>query len=905
VDLDAEQTLLKAIERHQGGFFEEAENLYRSILAAYPDHPDANHNLGVLATGVKQPVAALPFLKKAIQINPAIPQFWLSYIDALLSASRLEEARDILEQATSILTDEQRLRIEMRLCGPQADGQTTVESASRQTKVAGEQENRQCVKTYDDDAFPKYGCDTADATTPSATSGEINSLLSLYFSGNFLEARKAAEDFTQKYPDDPSGWKIKGNILAELADDLNAIEAFKRAILISPVDRELFYNMGISYYTLDLFGEAEINFRKAISIDPLYAEAHNNLGNTLKASGLLQKAQRSYEEAIRLNPHMIEASNNLGLVMNSLGKFAEAETIHRQSIESGIYDASTYNNLGLVLKAQDRLDEAEEAFNKSMQLDPMFSDAGINLSSCKMMRGELSEAAEVLKYVIIYHGNCPQALNNLGVLMADTGFLSDAAKLFRAAIDIKSNYVNAYNNLGYVYLSSGDLKAAETSYREALRSDRNNRIVSSNLVFMQNYKPEATPEDIKRHAAEFNEGLKNIQDHGCFQPKSELSSNKLRVGFVSGDFFSHPVGYFFAGLIASLNLDRFEIFIFYNNNKFDKITNVIRSNVTGWQDVYCMSDHDLAHQIQSMNICILVDLSGHTDKNRLPIFSRKVAPVQISWLGYCGTTGLPEIDYIIGDPYVTPRHEEHHFVEKIWRLPETYWCFAPPEDDLAVSELPAEKNNYITFGCFNNISKINDEVIRVWATIINACGNSKIFLKTRQFADQSVEKKICEKFSSFGVEADRLVIEGQSSRYDYLRTYNRIDIALDPFPFPGGATSIEGLWMGVPFLTKKGDRFYSHNGETILHNIGLPEWIADNEYDYVEKAIRFSKETDFLAILRKRLRAQILASPLFDSERFAANFEKAMLDIWSKYCSEAREQTRQSQTLTTKAGREF
>ncbi len=885
MDFNAEQVLLRAIEHHKSGRLEEAEKLYRSILEVQPTHPDANHNIGVLAMGVNKPEAALPFLAEALQSNPNVSQFWLSYIDALIKAGKIDEANSALARGGSKLKNEHLMRIEILLSN-QINIENTTKKDCDNDKIGWHKRKNNKQKIRKRATLKITEQRTSHQSLAISMHDEIDFLLTLFSSREFQKAMPIADRMARKYPENAFFWKVKGNILAELGEDELAIDSFNEAIKFGPNDRENFYNAGISYYTLGKFSQAEESFRKALNLDPRYAEAHNNLGNTLKAVGLLQSAELSYKAAIQLKPNLIEPRNNLGAVLMSLGRLDDAKAVHLQSIKLDIYNAQTYNNLGLVLEIQGQLKSAEDAFQKAIQLDSKLWDARINLSSCKMINQQYKEAEDILKGIISEHGNNALALNNLGVLFMDQGRLSEAAFLFKKAAQIKPDYTNAYNNLGYLHLASGDLLSAEAIYREALRHDSKNNIVFSNLIFMKNYKPDESGLTIKKEAIGFKSITSDSHYERVAAPVAIKSGKTVSIGLVSGDFYNHPVGYFMTGLIRSLDKNRLPIFVFYNNNKFDETTHLIKKYVSGWDDVYSISEKELALKIQSKDICVLIDLSGHTDKNRLPVFAYRPAPVQVSWLGYCGTTGLSQIDYILGDPYVTPESEEHHFVEKVWRLPETYWCFTPPQYDLTVEELPAIRNEHITFGCFNNLAKLNENVISLWAKILKGSPTSKLFLKTRQFSDQWIETKIREKFAQFGIGDNQLIIEGQSSRQDYLKTYNRVDIALDPFPFPGGTTSIEGLWMGVPFLTKKGNRFYSHNGETILHNIGLPEWIATDEDDYARKAIEFSQDMDTLVKLRKELRGQILASPLFDAERFAKNFEKAMFDIWEKHCSE-------------------
>ena len=262
--------------------------------------------------------------------------------------------------------------------------------------------------------------------------------------------------------------------------------------------------------------------------------------------------------------------------------------------------------------------------------------------------------------------------------------------------------------------------------------------------------------------------------------------------------------------------------------------------------------------------------------------------MQVTWLGYFATTGLAAIDWKIGDPWVTPEPEEGHFTERIWRLPDSCFCFSPPRDAPDVAEPPCKANGFVTYGCFNNLAKINDAVIDAWSRILHADATSRLFLKSKQLAARDLRETVATRFGRHGIPKDRLVLEEPSSYADYLAAYGRVDISLDPFPFPGGTTTSESLWMGVPVVTLEGERFISHQGESLLHAAGLPEWIARSGKDYVDMALAAASARDALASTRAGLRAKVGQSPLFDAPRFARHLESAWRGMWREWCATAR-----------------
>jgi len=356
---------------------------------------------------------------------------------------------------------------------------------------------------------------------------------------------------------------------------------------------------------------------------------------------------------------------------------------------------------------------------------------------------------------------------------------------------------------------------------------------------------------------------------------------------VSGDFWEHPVGYILLNTLKKLQNKNLELFAYSNLSKKDNFSVKLKNYFDSWYEIGNKKDIKIINQIRKDKINILFDLSGHSAKNRLPLFIHKPAPVQISWGGYPGFIGIPEIDYVIGDSYVTPKNEEKYFTEKTFLLPNIWICFTPPDYQVKIDKLPAIKNKYITFGSFNNLSKINEDVIILWSKILKSVSNSKIFLKSNVLNDTYFRNLIINRFEKNNIKADSIILEGKSSRRDYLATYNKIDIALDPFPYSGGISSFESLWMGVPVLTLKGNnQFVSHQTESINHNSKMSDWVAEDENQYLNKAIKFASDIDALRNLRKNLREKILRQPSFDSTLFAKEFDRAIWKIWNKSISE-------------------
>ena len=528
------------------------------------------------------------------------------------------------------------------------------------------------------------------------------------------------------------------------------------------------------------------------------------------------------------------------------------------------------------------LNASEKSHKKAISLNQNFSEAYANLGNIFFNQGKFKEAIDNYNIAIKLQPNVAGFYNNLANIYRKTGFLTDSQNYYNKAIALKPNYSSAYCNLGNTMRDFGDLEGAEKNYRKAIKYNPNFLEAYSNLLYLQSSSSGNTNSYLME-ARKYGH-LVNKSFNKKFSNWNLLSdSKKLRVGFVSNDLRKHPVGYFLENLLLKLQNSSLELFAYSNNSVEDEFTSYIKPLFSKWIEISNTGDKDAANIIYNDNINILIDLSGHTSGNRLPIFALKPSPVQLTWLGYWASTGLKEIDYILGDPYVTPKKEEKNYSENIWQLPEIFACFSEPKFSIDIGKSPVISNGYITFGCFNNLAKMTNDVVNVRSEILRKIPNSKLFLKNNQLKDRLTRKKVIEKYAKCGISSERLILEGNSSREKYLETYNQVDISLSPFPYGGSTTTIEGLWMGVPTLVKSGDSFISRVGESILYNSSLSDWVCSSNDDYIAKAIMYSSDINKLKKLKMNLRNDILSSVIFDSQRFSLNFESALWKIWNKY----------------------
>jgi len=676
-----------------------------------------------------------------------------------------------------------------------------------------------------------------------------------------------------------------GSALHERGDLDAAIDSYRRARTIRGDVPELCNNLGNTLQALGQIDEAIECFRRALVLRVDYAEAHNNLGNALKSCNQFDAAIEHFERAISLKPDYAEAHFNLGNVLEEKGQLDAALASYQQAIALKGDFYSAYNNVGHVLKELGQIDLAVEYLHRAIALRPNDVEAHNNLGNALKAGGNAAAAIASYRRAVALNPALAQAYYNLGNAFQDLGAFEAAVEHYRQALKLKPDYVEAYCNLGTALSSLGHADAALASLHQALALKPDFGVARSSLLFHLNYESNCSPEHYLAEARLIGESLTAKARPYTSWPRAQTwqPGQALKVGVVSGDLRTHPVGHFLESVLQHLNPARIELTAYITRSQEDALTARIKPSFASWQSLLGLSDEAAAQKIHADGMHILIDLAGHTLHNRLPVFAWRPAPVQLAWLGYFASTGLSAIDYILADQWVLPASEESHFVERPWRMPDCYLCFTPPIDDIAVGPLPMLRAGGVTFGCFNRLSKLNDAVLALWARVLQAVPGSRLLLKAKELIEPSAQQATVARFAVHGIEPERILVEGFTPRADYLSNYQRVDIALDPFPFPGGTTTAEALWMGVPVLTRRGNRFLSHAGESLLHAAGLAQWIADDDDDYVAKARGFAQDRAGLAACRASLRQQLVASPLCDAPRFSAHLEHALHDMWQRH----------------------
>jgi protein O-GlcNAc transferase len=602
-------------------------------------------------------------------------------------------------------------------------------------------------------------------------------------------------------------------------------------------------------------GRAEVGLqliREAIRIKGDVPAFHCSLGNVLADSGEVEGAIQAFQHALALQPVFPEAQTCLGNMYRARGDLEAAIGQFNAVIAGGVNTAKAHNNLGVLLLDTGRENEAIAHLVEALRERPDFAEGH----------------------------------NNLGIALLREGRLDEAASSFREAIRHQPDMAAAWNNLGGALKARGKIPEAIESYREAIRLNPKFIDAHSNLIMLLGYSAEVPHHLLVDQARQFDRDiaapllrrrkLANVPD----------PTRRLRIGYVSGDFRDHAVNYFFEPLMRHHQKADFEFFAYAHMHVEDAVTARLRDGFDIWRNIVAMSDDAVADLIEADGIDILIDLSGHMAANRLLVFARKPAPIQATWLGFTTTTGVSAIDYRITDPYADPPGmTEQLNTETLWRLPSTFCCYQP-RTDIAdpIDHPPRDDNDFVTFGCFNNFTKVSDRTLECWAEILRRIPDARLLLEIVGIDGANFRRETEARLDRFGLPLDRVILEPRKRSNQYV-LYNSIDIALDPFPFNGGATTLDALWMSVPVVTLAGEYFTARMGVTILNNVGLPELVAGDEAAYIELAVALAGDASRLRAMRGDLRRRMRASRMMDFAAFARDMEAAYRAMWRKWCA--------------------
>jgi predicted O-linked N-acetylglucosamine transferase (SPINDLY family) len=822
------EQLENAIRLHQAGQLQPARQLYQAILATPgPDYADAHHFLGMLEHQAGNMPIALEHLTQAVHLDSSKDFFFINYANLLKDLGRFDESERAYLRA-----------LELQPVNP--------------------------ITHFNLGHLYQMGSKWQQARSSfgQAVQGQPDFFLAwtrlaaVHLHLNDLElARQAAQTAITLAPDQSSGWFHLADCQGRVKQWVESCESLEKAVSLQPVFPEAHNNLGMTYHELGRPDQARQSFMKALEQDPRFADPCINISKLEQVGGTLEDAGNWLVRALELRPDSPQAHFAMGNFLVKLGREQEGASHLRQAIILKPDFADALNNLGNILLTLQRHDEGLEAFQRAIACRPD------------------------------YH----EAYANMGNLHREARFPDLAEEALLQSIRLKPDFAAAHSNLGNAYFDQGKIDQAIESYKKGIDLGQDDQEFVPNYLFALNYSAKLSAAEIgAEHQRLCKQKYAALGRNTPPHPNTRDPNRRIRVGYVSPDFWMHPVARFMLPLLEHHNKEGFETFAYYTRLLRDGITEHCARRADNWRDTHGNSDEELAALIRQDQIDILVDLTMYSRDCKPGLFARKPAPLQVSYLAYAGTTGMEAIPYRLTDIHLDPPGQPTPgFHEEPLRLPVCWWNFqVPPEPQVRMPEVsppPCLKNGYVTFGSLNNFVKVNPVTRLAWARLVASVPGSRLLLHMKQ---SRIREDVLGFFEKNGVSSDRITIIGYQDGPSYMRTYGTMDIALDPFPFAGGTTTFDALWMGVPVVTLAGDRPVGRGGLSILSTLGHPEWVGHSIDGYIAVAQKLASSPDQLAAIRQGLRVEIQNSPLMDSARFAREVEKHFRDIWQKWCTQ-------------------
>ena len=636
------------------------------------------------------------------------------------------------------------------------------------------------------------------------------------------------------------------------------------------------------------FEDAGTFAQQVITISPLNGDANLMLGVVACQRGNHDIAEQYFTSAIRSNPYHPIYHFNHAIALGSAQRLGKAVVAYERTIQLKPDFAEAYNNLGTVLQKLGRIDEAFVAFNHAIQYRPNYGGAYYNRGAAFADIACFNDALSDYRMATRLMPEFADAFNNCGDMLQKLNRYDEAEYYVRRALALNPVFAIAYANLGAILNKTGRLQEAEYCLREAVRISPELAVAHSNLLFLLASASTLSADTL------FEEQRNWDHIHGCegrlnalpSLQKEPVTDRRLRIGYLSPDFRTHAVSYFFEPLLVAHDKSRYEIFCYASHNKreSDATTDRLRGIAEHWRFVADHSDQQLAQLIREDRIDLLVDLAGHTANNRLMVFSYSPAPVQATYLGYIASTGLESMNYWITDEVLHPFDTEEKCIESIFRLPRCWVAYKPYGSAPDIAPCPNLDDN-VVFGSLNCSSKMTEATVETWCNILKELPGSRLLLMDGSLSSEKIQKCVIEKFANFQITSQRLLLRSNAPMYEYLATYNEVDIVLDTFPRTGGTTTAEALWMGVPVITLAGKRYAERISTSKLKALELDQLIAKNRNEYVKKAVSLARDPAYRSEIRQQLRPRMARSPLCDGDSLARAIESAYRSMWDNYCS--------------------
>jgi protein O-GlcNAc transferase len=715
----------------------------------------------------------------------------------------------------------------------------------------------------------------------SDINNQIKKVIDLFEKKKINESLELVKNLINENPESAVLENIYGVILSSQFENEKAKECFERSINKDQGFFNAHYNLGVLFLKRKNYQEAINCFNQTIKIKSDYVDAYINLSQVLIFLKKYKEAIDILKKCIEIDSNNFEALNNIGLSYKKLEEYDNSIKYLNKAIEINPNFFGAYNNLGLTYHSIKKIDQAVFFFNKAIKINPNFYEAYNNLALVNVDLEKFDAALQLCQLAIKLNPNFYQVYNTQALIFKKTKNFFAGYDSARKSVELESSNDQGLSLLGSLSFDTLNYETAIKSFDsiDLLKADSSD---ISSYIFHSGYINNFSIKKYFKLVEAYKDSLPklNVDD---FKILNNNNNNKIKIGFISGDFRRHAVSYQLLSFFKEIsNRDNIQIFAYSNNEYEDEVTIELKKYFFSWLNIKEKNDTDLIKSIRKDNLDFLIDLCGYSQTNRLSVFNYRSAQYQITWAGYLASSGMSQMDFIIADPHTIPPSEEKNYSEKILRLKNTWSILSSYAEGVEIAETPSLKNGYITFGSFNNLNKINYDVIKLWSKILKKIPNSKLLLKTSQLNDYKIREQIIKIFLQNSISEDKLILEKSEERNLLFKSYNKIDIALDPFPYNGGTTSLEAAWMCVPILTKVGNSFLSRCGESININLGLKDWICLNDDDYVDKAVKFSKNFKELQNIKNLLKNNRQLCKLFLPKNFADDFVLLLKDILNK-----------------------
>jgi predicted O-linked N-acetylglucosamine transferase (SPINDLY family) len=849
--------LEQALGFHRQGQLVQAVSLYREIIKQAPSHFDALHLLGVAEFQASRHDEVHPVIHQRMQAGPAHAAAIASKLGQALGFHRQGQLVQAVSLYREIIKQAPRHFDALHLLGV-AEFQ------------AGRHELAVQSITHALEINPESAL---------AHSNLGNALLSL---ARPQEALACYDRALAIGPPSAEMLSNRGSALQALKRQEESLASYDRALVIESGNADALSNRGSVLLDLDRAEDALNSFDRALAIRPDYPEALYNRGNALMALGRVEEALASYDRSIAIRPELAQAHLNRGRALQDLARPEEALASYDRVLAIHPDYAEAHYNRGNALMYLYQYEQAFASFDMAVTINPDHAEAlcGRGLALIGLIRQD--EALASLDRALALRPDFPEALLNRGNALQALQRHDEALESLDKALEIKPDFPNALVNRASFLLSMRRYEEAVDSCERAIAIDPGHANAQSNRVYFLDFVPEL---GFAEHQAARRTWYRALAKDLCTGVSPYIKDadprRRLIVGYVSADFVQHSAASCFGPVLRHHDHSNFEVVCYSGVIREDDKTREFRQLAGKWRSTAGLSDEALAEQIRADGIDILVDLSGHTAGNRLLVFARKPAPIQVTAWGSGTGTGLPAIDYLFSDPVAIPVAVRALFAETVYDLPCPTTMEAPA-DAPPVAELPVLSRGVITFGCLNRFSKISPAALELWARILQAVPGSRLLLKDKALNNPIIQARVRDTLARLGIVAERIELRGGSSHKDHLGTYNDVDIALDPFPQNGGITTWESMWMGVPVVAKLGNSVPSRISGSILHAVGLSEWVAEDDEQYAGLAIRHAGDLDALAQLRGECRARITASAAGNVETYTRAVEQAYRSMWNR-----------------------